>query len=134
VTPPRILLPGVVLPPITPVSPTVAIPPPSPHATARRPTRGPQRHEGRFSTINGFVDGRMALLTRGAALVWLCLWRDTKPNGIARTSMADLAKRCGCDERTVLRSVRTLVDEGLVEVVRKGGLGRGPSGYRVRAG
>lgn len=125
---------GAVLSPMTPVSPAGAPVPPL-QCTAGRGERRVSRHYGaRFATINGFVDGRVGSLTRGAALVWLCLWRDTKPNGIARTSMTDLARRCGCDERTVLRSVRTLVDEGLIEVVRKGGLGRGPSEYRVRVG
>ena len=96
--------------------------------------RRSQRHSGRFAVLNGFVDGVMGTLPRAAALVWVCLWRDTKPDGLARTAVADLARRVGGDRRTVLRSLRLLDDRGLLEVVRRGGLGRGLSTYRVKVG
>jgi DNA-binding transcriptional ArsR family regulator len=84
--------------------------------------------------LNGFVDGVMGTLPRAAALVWVCLWRDTKPDGLARTAVADLARRIGGDRRTVLRALRLLTDRRLLEVVRRGGLGRGVSAYRVKVG
>jgi DNA-binding transcriptional ArsR family regulator len=93
-----------------------------------------QRHYARFAVLNGFVDGVMGTLPRAAALVWVCLWRDTKPDGLARTAVTDLARRVGGDRRTVLRALRLLTDRGLLEVVRRGGLGRGVSAYRVKVG
>jgi DNA-binding transcriptional ArsR family regulator len=62
------------------------------------------------------------------------LWRDTKPDGLARTAVTDLARRIGGDRSTVLRALRLLVDRGLLDVVRRGGLGRGVSTYRVKVG
>jgi len=84
--------------------------------------------------LNGFVDGIMGTLPRAAALVWVCLWRDTKPDGLARTAVTDLAHRVGGDRRTVLRALRLLADRGLLDVVRRGGLGRGVSAYRAKVG
>jgi predicted transcriptional regulator len=56
----------------------------------------------------------------------------TKADGLARTGVADLAKRAKCDRSTVIRAVRLLVEKGRLEVVRRGGIGRGPSTYRVK--
>jgi len=84
--------------------------------------------------LNGFVDGVMGTLPRAAALVWVCLWRDTKPDGLARTAVTDLARRIGGDRRTVLRALRLLADRRLLDTVRRGGLGRGVSTYRVKVG
>jgi DNA-binding MarR family transcriptional regulator len=80
--------------------------------------------------LNAFVDATMWGLPRATALTWLVLWRDTR-DGIARTSMVDIADCVGCDERSAKRAVRQLVDKGLVEVVRRGGKWRGVSTYRV---
>jgi hypothetical protein len=82
--------------------------------------------------LNGFVDGVMGTLPRAAALTWVCLWRDTKPDGLARTAVTDLAGRVGCDRSTIIRALRLLVTRGRLEVVRRGGLGRGVSVYRVK--
>jgi DNA-binding MarR family transcriptional regulator len=81
--------------------------------------------------LNAFVDGSMAGLSRSETAVWLVLYRDCR-DGTARTGMADIARRAGCDKRTVVRAVHRLERYGLVQVVRRGGLGRGPSVYRVR--
>jgi hypothetical protein len=91
------------------------------------------RHSDRFAAINGFVDGVMGSLPRAAALTWFCLWRDTR-NGVARTSIPDLARRVHGSERNIKRAVNQLVKRQLIEVVRKGGLGRGVSVYRVKVG
>lgn len=82
--------------------------------------------------LNGFVDGVMHGLPRAAALTWLCLWRDTKPSGVARTAVSDLARRIGGNRSTAMRAIKLLIDRGLVEVVYRGGLGRGVSMYRVK--
>lgn len=131
----RVLPPGAVLPPLVTGDADNGV---QTRTADRKPgrthARRRQRHYGRFAVLNGFVDGVMGTLPRAAALVWVCLWRDTKPDGLARTAVADLARRVGCDRRNVLRSLRLLADRGLLDVVRRGGLGRGVSAYRVKVG
>ena len=56
--------------------------------------------ELRFEILNAFVDGGMAGLSRAELAVWLILYRDTKPDGTARTSLDDLARRGGMDRQT----------------------------------
>ncbi len=41
---------------------------------------------GRFGVLNGFVDMTLRCIGPTAAVVWLVLFRDTKPDGLARTS------------------------------------------------
>lgn len=93
--------------------------------------RGKAETKGRFVVINRFADFALAGLSRAEICVWLLLWRDTKPDGLARTSQGDLARRAGKNVRTVKRAVRRLVDAGLIVIVRQGGLRKGPSTYRV---
>ena len=131
----RVLPPGAVLPPLVTADAGKGAPTrPAGRKGGRTHARRRQRHYGRFAALNGFVDGVMGTLPRAAALVWVCLWRDTKPDGLARTAVTDLAHRVGGDRRTVLRALRLLTDRGLLEVVRRGGLGRGVSAYRVKVG
>ncbi|MBX6314024.1 MAG: transcriptional regulator [Isosphaeraceae bacterium] len=73
----------------------------------------------------------MAPLSRGELAVWLILYRDTKPSGLARTALGDLARRAGMSRRTAARAVRQLVRRRMLQVVQQGGLNRGPSAYRV---
>lgn len=87
----------------------------------------------RFYDLNYFVDMTMRDLPRGSIAAWLVLYRDTKPDGTARTGMADIARRSGISLSTAKRAVAALRERGLVVVVRKGGLHRGPSTYRVVA-
>jgi hypothetical protein len=98
------------------------------------PRRGVQaaKPDGRFAVLNGFVDAELRELTRAEVAVWLVLYRDTKPDGTARTGQTDLARRAGCDPRTVRRALAALESRGLIEVPTKGRLGAGPSRYRVR--
>lgn len=112
-------LPGATM--LPPMDPT-----PAPKPAARK------RSTGRFAEINGFIDRTLATLTPSAVAVWLILWRDTKPNGFARTGQTDLARRAGCDTRTVRRALAGLEAAGLLKVVRQGRIGSGPSTYRVR--
>ncbi len=93
---------------------------------SRRTTRD------RFGVINAFLDFSAGRLSRAEVLTWLLLWRDTKPDGTAQTSQADLARRIGVDVRTVKRAVTRLKSRGLLAVVHRGSLRRGPSAYRVR--
>ncbi|MBX7071959.1 MAG: helix-turn-helix domain-containing protein [Pirellulales bacterium] len=89
------------------------------------------RHYGRFQTLNHFVDFTMSKLSRAEVAVWMILFRDTKKDGTARVAQADMARRAGADDRTMRRALRRLIGLRLVSVVRQGGLGRGPSTYRV---
>jgi hypothetical protein len=130
-----VLPPGAVLPPLVTGDTGKGAPTrPAGGKGGRTHARRSRKHSGRFAVLNGFVDGIMGTLPRAAALVWVCLWRDTKPDGLARTAVTDLARRIGSDRRSVLRALRLLGDRGLLEVKRRGGLGRGVSAYRVKVG
>lgn len=98
------------------------------------PTKRKTKHssQGRFLAINAFIDTTMASLTNSQRSVWLILWRDTKPNGLAETSQADLARRAGVTDRMVRHALTELIRRGLVRVVKRGSLQRGRSVYRVR--
>jgi len=64
--------------------------------------------------------------------VWPVLFRDTKPDGLARTSQADLARRIGRSVRTVYTALRQLETLGLLMVIRRGRVSVGATVYRVR--
>jgi hypothetical protein len=98
--------------------------------TARRKTTKRQSRL-RFELLNAFVDSGMADLSRAELAVWLALFRDTKRDGIARTSIADLVRRGGMERTTALRALKRLRDRKLVQVLQRGGLNRGASQYRV---
>jgi hypothetical protein len=133
VKPARVLPPGTVLPPLVTGDAGKGASKRRPGGKGGKPhARRSRRRAGRFHVLNGFVDGVMGTLPRAAVCVWLALYRDTKPNGLARAGVADLAKRAECDRSTVIRAVRLLVEGGSLDVVRRGGIGRGPSVYRVK--
>ena len=111
--------------------------PRAPHQGHNEKAKGPRgcppaRRKGdRFAVLNAFVDFTMQELPRSEVLVWLTLFRDTKPDGIAQTSQADLARRAGVNIGTAKRAVAGLRRRGLLRVVFRGSLSRGPSAYRV---
>ncbi len=147
------LPPGAVLPPMG-APEALQEPPQMPEAASlgdrtaigkRRPnkpnqTRQPSKASGkeprhspsRFASINTFVDITMRGLSGRAALAWVVLWRDTKPNGLARTGITDLARRMGCSTATTKRALAELRTRKLIEVADRGRLGGGPSSYRLR--
>jgi DNA-binding transcriptional ArsR family regulator len=125
-TEPNILTGCSVLPPMNPTRPR----PTSTYGKSDPPKRTKQTAE-RFGAINAFVDFTLASLTRNEIAVWLILWRDTKQNGLAKTSQADLARRGGISDRTARRTIARLRRMGLLTVVRRGGLRQGVSVYRV---
>src|SRR3954467_11922978 len=96
--------------------------------TARRTSK--RRSALRFEILNAYVDAGMADLSRAEIAVWLTLYRDTR-DGTARTSLDDLARRGGFDRQTASRAVGRLERRKMLQVVRRGGLNRGPSVYRV---
>lgn len=73
----------------------------------------------------------MADLTRAELATWLVLYRDTKPDGTARTSLDCIARRAGIDRQTASRAVGSLSRRKMLQILRRGGLNRGPSVYRV---
>jgi len=92
---------------------------------------GKRRSGLRFQVLNAFVDEGMKALKPAAAVVWLVLYRDTRPDGIARTAADDIARRTGLSRSTVLRSLKSLERARMLRVIRRGGLNRGPSIYRI---
>lgn len=85
----------------------------------------------RFALLNAFVDFTMKDLDRAEAFVWFALYRDTKADGLARTSQADLARRAGINARTARRAIASLKKKGLLKIAKQGGWQRGVSVYRV---
>jgi len=120
------ILPGAsVLPPMTPKPTTAEQAESAPPGKASK-----RRHPDRFGVLNGFVDCSMAELSRAEIATWFVLFRDMR-NGTACTAATDIARRIGTTKRTALSAIDKLRKQGLVERVRKGGLNRGPSVYRV---
>jgi hypothetical protein len=106
-------------------APSAGAAPPGPKGK----TKG--RVAGRFRTINNFLDYSARALTPTESLAWVILWRDSR-DGLARTSQSYLADRAGINQRTARRAIDKLCEVGLLPRVRRGGVGRGPSVYRVR--
>jgi hypothetical protein len=114
--------------------PPMRPPAPEPNRTSREATKRATRKgktAGRFEHINAFADFALADLSRAQIAVWILLWRDTKPDGSARTSQADLARRAGVDVSTVKRALQRLRAIGLLSLVQAGGLRRGSSQYHL---
>lgn len=105
---------------------------PRPVGAVEKVSKGASRRKAaeRFGMLNSFVDFSLADLSRGDVATWLVLYRDAR-DGIARTSQADIARRGGLTDRTVRRAIDRLGAAGLLKVVRRGGLRKGPSSYRV---
>ena len=120
------IIPGCeVLPPMNPPRPRTT----ANNGKAEKPKRTKQTAE-RFGTINAFTDFTLGSLSRNETAVWLILWRDER-NGTSRTSQADLARRAGVTRRTVVRVLDRLESKHLLRRIRRGGLNRGLSVYRV---
>src|SRR5437763_1021386 len=107
---------------------------PPPFRVVRGAEDRPRGHKGatggRFQALNAFGEGVMAARDRRETAAWPVPYRDCR-DGVARTSLSEVARRGGMDRRTAQRAVRRLRKRGLVEVVRRGGLNLGPSSYRV---
>ena len=84
----------------------------------------------RFRVLNAFVDFTASELRRSELLVWMTLYRDTRDQ-VASTAQRDIARRCSVSRKTVERSVKSLVERGLLRVVRQGGFRKGSSSYQV---
>ena len=127
-TEPRILPGCEVLPPMN-AQPTT--PNNGKAKTPKRTGKATPAIRNRFAVLNAFADFTLRTLDRTGVAVWLLLWRDTKADGLAKTSQADLARRGGISDRTARRAIDRLQRAGLLSVVHRGGLRRGVSTYRV---
>src|SRR5262249_51831425 len=96
-----------------------------------RPRTSRRDSRFRFEILNKFVDEGMQTRTPHETAVWLVLFRDTKPNGIARSSVNDIARRAGIGRRTLIRALKRLAAGGMLRVVQRGSLNRGASSYHV---
>ena len=85
----------------------------------------------RWTTFNAFMDVCMKHLSPVEANVWLLLFRDTKPDGLARTSSRNLAQRAGCSLRAVSHAMKLLKSATLIEVVTASTSRGSPSVFRV---
>jgi hypothetical protein len=104
-----------------------------PHPTKPKERGSRRKTADRFKVLNTFVDFGLVGLKRNELAVWLVLYRDSR-DGIARTGQTDIAKRAGASRRTVVRTLSKLESRGLIQIVRRGGLNRGVSAYRVLPG
>jgi hypothetical protein len=73
----------------------------------------------RFQVLNDFVDLGLSQLSRSEIAVYLILFRDTKPTGLARTARTELARRGGMSDRQASRGLNSLIRRGAVHVIRK---------------
>lgn len=85
----------------------------------------------RWATFNAFMDACLKHLSPVEANVWMLLFRDTKPDGMARTSSRNLAQRCGCSLRAVTHAMKMLRKTKLIEVVTASTNRGSPSVFRV---
>ena len=97
-----------------------------------RTKAGKKKTGERFAVLNAFVDCSLPGLSRVELATWLILYRDTR-KGTACTSQADIARRAGVSVRAVGKAIGKLSKSGLLIVVFRGGLNRGPSRYRVES-
>ena len=112
-----------------------AVLPPMNNKPKRKPApatepKQPSKSRDRFKVLNNFVDFTLRELKAADVRVWFVLYRDTK-DGTAATAQTDIARRAGVSVRTVHGSVKRLERLGLLKVIYRGRLNRGPSRYRV---
>jgi len=90
-----------------------------------------RRDHQRWATLNTFVDAELADATEAEVRVWLVLYRDVKPGGLARVGMTDIARRAGLTRRAVVNAISSLKTRQLIEVVVRGSINGSPNAYRL---
>jgi hypothetical protein len=80
--------------------------------------------------LREFLDLTLRDLGRTETACWLLLWRDTRPDGTARSTQKSLGERAGVSTLTAYRAIKRLRRLGLLSVVHQGIHGSGPSVYR----
>ena len=81
--------------------------------------------------IDALIDIAVARLNEGESAVWTILFRETEPDGAARVSFDDLARRGGIKPPTVSRAISSLGRRKLLQVIREGGSSREPTVDRI---
>lgn len=79
----------------------------------------------RWWFLTSFIDKSMTELSNAEIVIWLMLWRDTKKNGLAKTSISYLAKRSGMTERMIRKGIRSLIENGMLKRIKRGGTSNG---------
>lgn len=85
----------------------------------------------RFKIMNEFADFSAKSVSVMAQAAWWILFRETKPNGLAKMSFNQLAEAIGKKRRATIYAIQELEKTGLLTVVRRGSLKAGASIYRV---
>lgn len=102
----------------------------APHGSfSRRREKGRDRQ--RWATLNTFVDAVLANASESEVRVWLVIYRDVKPGGLARVGMTDIARRAGLTRRAVVNAINGLKARRLIEVVTRGSINGTPNAYRL---
>jgi hypothetical protein len=123
---PRILPGATVLPPMEPTSR------PTKSNNADKPKRN-RDARNRFATLNAFADYGARHVGTTAQACWWIIFRETKPDGMARIAHRRIAECIGTSRHTVLRALATLEKNGLLIVVKRGDFSGASSIYRLRA-
>jgi hypothetical protein len=98
-----------------------------------KPAASPEPSGNRWAALNAFVDAVLADATEAETRVWLVIFRDVKPGGLARIGMTDIACRTGMTRRAVVNAVAGLKKRGVIEVTSRGSINGNPNTYRVLA-
>jgi hypothetical protein len=85
----------------------------------------------RWANLNTFVDTALAKATEAEVRVWLVLYREVRPGGLARVGMTDIAHRAGMTRRAVVKGINGLKRHGLIEVAARGSINGTPNSYRL---
>lgn len=101
--------------------------PPKPKAKA---PKAPKKDANRWQEFNHVVDVVMRDLPPAQLAVWVVLFRDER-GGVSKSAQTYIATRCGLSRESVSRAIAGLVRRGLVTILRKGGINKGFSWYRL---
>lgn len=87
----------------------------------------------RFGELNAFIDITMAGLTRAEVTTWFAMFRyvDSKKQTVS-VSVRTIAERTGTSFQHVHKAIASLIDKGLLERLKTGGINSGSSVYRLR--
>ena len=105
-------------------------------ATVAQPTAKRKKNPhvaARFADMNAFVDVTMAGLTRAEVTTWFALFRyvDSRKQTVS-VSVRTIAERTGTSYQHIHKAIASLIEKGLIERLKTGGINSGSSVYRVR--